>query len=61
MSELENWGTLNEWVMQADEKAVKGALEKERKGKRRAQFLLRLHQRYNVLRANRERAQLFGE
>ena len=56
---LQNWKALNEFLRKADEAACKAVLEAERNSaKPRLAFLMRLHGRYNVLRAERERAEL---
>lgn len=50
-----NWRELNRTLSAYSEKEVLDMLVKERDGERRVTFLARLHQRYNTLRAARER------
>ena len=56
-----NWRRLNEVLHTLDEDAVRRLLEKERKGERRQTVMIRLHQRYTILRAARERAEILGD
>lgn len=56
--EMKTWKDLNEAVRDADEGRCKLLLEAEKKGKRRKQFLMRIHSRLNKVRADRERAEL---
>lgn len=59
---LTNWRTLLVAVHNCDdEKFLAALLAKENKGKRRTQFLLRIHSRYNVMRLKRERMELLGK
>lgn len=53
-----NWRTLNDAASLMTEEEAKETLEYERANKRRASILIRLHQRYCTLRAERERAAL---
>ena len=53
-----NWRTLNDAASLMTEEEAKAALEHESANKRRASILIRLHQRYCTLRAERERAAL---
>lgn len=56
---LATWDGLNEFVMATDdEAALKKLLTEELKGRKRAQFVKRIHSRINKLRADRERAEL---
>lgn len=55
---LATWPACNEFLRKATELQAYAALTAERDGKRRVQFLLRLHARFNRLRAQRERAEL---
>lgn len=57
---LANWTTTNEFLRDATEDQAAAALTAERKGKRRLQYLLRIHARYNKVRAERERAELLS-
>lgn len=58
---LENWAILNDNIKRLPENEVKKLLDKERKGLKRTQFLLRLYGRYNTLRTLRERKELMAE
>lgn len=58
---LANWATLNDSIMDLGEEQVKRLLDAEVTGQRRTQFMLRLHGRYNVLRAQRERTEMLAE
>jgi hypothetical protein len=53
-----NWRTLNDAASLMTEDEAKETLEHESANKRRASILIRLHQRYCTLRAERERAAL---
>lgn len=55
---LETWVNLNATLQGCDEKTAEGLLEEERKGRKRKQFMLRIHSRLNKLRADRERKEL---
>jgi len=44
-----------------DEDAVLRLLDEERKGEQRVTVLVRLHQRYTMLRAARERMEILGD
>lgn len=55
---LANWTTTNEFLRDATEDQAAAALEHERKHKGRLQYLLRIHARFNKVRAERERAEL---
>ena len=56
-----NWRELNKQLNLLDEYEVLAMLEAERQGARRVTFLERLHQRYTMLRAARERVELMKE
>lgn len=56
-----NWRDLNRLLPLLTEAQVLAMLEEERAGRKRIQFLERLHQRYTVLRTARERAELLKE
>jgi hypothetical protein len=56
-----NWRELNRKLNMLGEAEVLALLEAERVGARRVTFLERLHQRYTVLRAARERVELMKE
>lgn len=53
-----NWRELNRTLSVYSEQEVLEMLKEERNGKQRVTFLARLHQRYNALRAGRERIEL---
>jgi hypothetical protein len=55
------WRELNKKLNMLGEAEVLALLEAERVGARRVTFLERLHQRYTVLRAARERVELMKE
>lgn len=56
---LTSWDNLNEFVMETDDESVlQKLLKEELKGRKRAQFVKRIHSRINKLRADRERAEL---
>ena len=56
-----NWRALNRKLNMLTEGEVLALLEAERQGARRVTFLERLHQRYTMLRAARERVELLKE
>ena len=56
-----NWRELNKKLNLLSEEQVWQMLEIERQGPRRVTFLERLHQRYTMLRAARERVELLKE
>lgn len=58
MAEIETWAGLNAAVRSADEDTCIELLKAELKGKRRKQFVYRLHSRLNRVRADRERTEL---
>ena len=53
-----NWATLNVVLREYTEEEAKRMLDEEVKIHRRSVFIKRLHQRYNSLRALRERKEL---
>lgn len=57
---LSSWVAMNEALKTLSEKDCWKLLENEKKGQKRAQFLLRIHGRANKLRAERERRELLG-
>lgn len=58
---LSNWKSLNDFLRNATEQQCTELLKQEKKGKARVQFLIRIHGRFNVLRAERERGELLIE
>ena len=56
-----NWRELNKQLNLLNESEVLALLDAERVGARRVTFLERLHQRYTMLRAARERVELMKE
>lgn len=56
-----NWRELNKKLNMLSEDQVLDLLTQERFGARRVTFLERLHQRYTMLRAARERVELMKE
>jgi hypothetical protein len=56
-----HWRELNKKLNLLSEGEVLALLEDERQGARRVTFLERLHQRYTMLRAARERVELLKE
>lgn len=58
--ELNNWVDLNEALMAGDLQLAEKLLKEEKAGKKRKQFMLRLHSRINKLRADSERAALIA-
>ena len=57
---LDNWMNLNKKMMQLSEEEIMFLLEAERIGRNRPAFLMRLHARFNRLRAERERKEISG-
>ena len=55
---LRSWVALNDVVREADESVCEILLEEELKGRKRKQFIKRIHSRLNKVRADRERAEL---
>jgi hypothetical protein len=56
--DLSSWENLNDALRDADEVFCKKLLKLEQEGRRRKQFLLRIHSRLNKVRADAERAEL---
>ncbi len=56
-----SWRSLNEKLNTLGEDEVYILLQAERVGERQLSVLQRLHQRYNILRVARERAELIKE
>ena len=56
-----NWREINKALPDLDEDAVLRLLDEERKGEQRVTVLVRLHQRYTMLRAARERTEILGD
>jgi hypothetical protein len=56
-----NWREINKVLPDLDEDAVLRLLDKERKGEQRVTVLVRLHQRYTILRSARERTEILGD
>ena len=56
-----NWRELNKQLNLLNESEVLALLDAERIGARRVTFLERLHQRYTMLRAARDRVELMKE
>lgn len=57
-ADLGNWIEFNRAIMEMDESAVASLLERERKGKARLTFMLRLNARLSKLRRKRERIEI---
>lgn len=55
---LQSWLALNDALREADEATCEGLLKEELKGRKRKQFIKRIHSRLNKVRADRERAEL---
>jgi hypothetical protein len=55
-----NWRSLNDKLSSLTEQEVIALLEQEKAGKRRLSILRRLHQRYCVLRTDRERIEILS-
>jgi len=56
-----NWRKLNETLVDMSEKEVLALLDDERANRRRVTVLTRLHQRYTILRAARERKEILAK
>ena len=56
-----NWRKLNETLVEMSEKEVLELLNDERANRRRVTVLTRLHQRYTILRAARERKEILDK
>lgn len=57
---LGNWVTCNEFLRTASENEAYTLLYHEQRGKRRVQYMLRMHSRFNHERAQRERTELLN-
>lgn len=55
---LDSWKLCNDFLREATEQQATTLLAREKNGKRRSQYLLRIHSRLNKTRAERERAEL---
>ena len=55
-----NWREINRMLPDLDEDTIKKMLDEERVGEQRQSVLIRLHQRYTILRATRERTEILG-
>jgi hypothetical protein len=55
-----NWREINKALPDLDENTIKKMLDEERVGEQRQSVLIRLHQRYTMLRAARERMEILG-
>jgi len=55
-----NWREINKVLPDLDENTIKKMLDEERVGEQRQSVLIRLHQRYTMLRAARERMEILG-
>jgi hypothetical protein len=55
---LQSWLALNEALRVANEALCQQLLKEELKGRRRKQFIRRIHSRLNKVRADRERIEL---
>jgi hypothetical protein len=56
-----NWRWMNEHLSALTEEEVLAMLDNERRTHKRVSILERLHQRYTVLRASRERIEILKE
>jgi hypothetical protein len=56
-----NWREINKVLPDLDEDTIKQMLDEERVGEQRQSVLIRLHQRYTMLRAARERTEILGD
>ena len=55
---LQSWPALNDAIREADEAVCQHLLKEELKGRKRKQFIKRIHSRLNKVRADRERIEL---
>lgn len=55
---LQSWPALNDILRDADEPVCQVLLKEELKGRKRKQFIKRIHSRLNKVRADRERMEL---
>lgn len=58
---LKDWGTLNRGLLKLTEGEAQELLLRERQGKNRTVHVLRIHQRLNKLRRQRERVEILQE
>lgn len=58
---LKTWVALNDYLRSANEVACDNLLNEELNGRKRSQFLRRIHSRLNKVRADRERLELSSE
>lgn len=58
---LDSWNLCNDYLRDADERQCSLLLAREKSGKRRIQYLLRIHARLNKVRAHRERSELLQQ
>ena len=56
-----NWRDLNTYIKDMSEASILRGIKKELKGARRRTILIRLHQRYSILRTAREREELLAK
>ena len=57
---LQTWSNLNAKLQDCDEATAAKLLKEELSGRRRKQFMLRIHSRLNKTRADRERSELIA-
>lgn len=57
---LKSWKTVNKEIGKMTEEDVKAAMNREIIGSQRKDVVVRLHQRYTILRAAREREELLN-
>lgn len=58
---LVNWESCNDYLRNATEDEARKLLEVELHGAQRMQYVLRIHARYNKMRAARERIELIAK
>ena len=56
-----NWRSLNENISSFNEDELKKMIYDELQGRKRSSILERLHQRFTVVRANRERMEILAQ
>ncbi len=61
LAAIDNWVELNDALRGCTEEVAEGLMAAERAGKKRKQFLRRIHSRLNKVRADNERARLDKE
>lgn len=54
---LQSWLALNDAIRNADEAQCESLMKEEMKGRKRKQFIKRIHSRLNKVRADRERVE----